>query len=195
MQTCAMSSGYMTVMTDDRYPPYHCRYDDTAGHCVDVSRSRVFTVSLYRVWIVCGQCGDVSEGEIQVRLPVLVPGLRLSSPTAALQPLPVTTSLHRAEKLTTTFLPSYHHRLGLGCICTAISSLKWLCPLCCVSGTISSPAAILCQQYSKTLMSSIITVYDGCVVPVPGAWCPARAQLSHFLARLRAVHGGTGPRI
>ena len=126
----------------DRYPPYHCRYDDRAGHCVDVSRSRVFTVSLYRVWIVY-LCGDVGGGEIQVRLPA--PGLRLSSPTAALQPLPVTTSLHRAEKLTTTFLPSYHHRLGLGCICTAISSLKWLCPLCCVSGTISSPAAILCQ--------------------------------------------------
>ena len=87
MQTCAMSSGYMTVMTDDRYPPYHCRYDDRAGHCVDVSRSRVFTVSLYRVWTLCGQCGDVGGGEIQVRLPA--PGLRLSSPTAALQPLPV----------------------------------------------------------------------------------------------------------
>ena len=71
----------------DRYPPYHCRYDDRAGHCVDVSRSRVFTVSLYRVWIVCGLCGDVGGGEIQVRLPA--PGLRLSSPTAALQPLPV----------------------------------------------------------------------------------------------------------
>ena len=104
--------------------------------------------SLYHC-IVCGLCGDVGGGEIQVRLPALVPGLRLSSPTAALQPLPVTTSLHRAEKLTTTFLPSYH-RLGLGCICTAISSQVALSFVLCISNNVITSSNTVSAVFQDT---------------------------------------------
>ena len=76
-------------------------------------------------------------------------------------PAPGRETHHHHHWAALTFLPSYHR---LGCICIAISSGSVLCAG--ASGTISSQAALMCQ-YSKTLMSSIITVYGGGLVPVP----------------------------